>query len=837
MIFNGTELCDNCFSTMTSGRCESCGFSLENYSPDPTVLAVGAVLQNRYRIGGIIGKGGFGVTYLALDTKLERRIAVKEYFPYGFALRGTGTGSVMTTGDAQVFKKGADKFYDEARLIAKFNSTGNIVNVYDVFYENDTVYYVMEYLRGQTIKSYTEKGGRLTPGQAVYIAGEIADALGIAHEMNVLHRDITPDNIMLCPDNKVKLIDFGAARQVVSEGSQSLSVILTQGFAPLEQYQKKGKQGPWTDIYSLGASLYYGMTGEIIDDPMSRFENDTAFQSNPCAITGELWEIIKKAVAIKTSDRYQNAAELRNALGAISIRPEKIDIPKSEIKIKAAQGAVSRTGVASEKPAPQPEPMTAMPVSIGSDMRTQPVGQSEQMRTMPVNNSSQMRTMPVNYSSQMRTMPVNDSSQMRTMAVNDNSQMRTMAVNDEQIAFNAANEKTKKKWLIGIIAGAAALVLIVGVIIGVAVGGGNDDDITLADETEAETTTVSVTEKETTTAETEETTTEETTTEETTTAKPKEQEPPPTTTAAKEPEPPETGWTNMTDSNLRITYSLPSGYAKESNSTDDWLTYQNNKASSTLSMEFITAVNFPICSYKDIPGSIDEILDIILPGKRSNAQGEYFDYNDGEGGRGAWMYVFQNEQQGTTFNCIYTFIDSKTKYGCYGFYAGYKDGDTETENIVLEFLDSIAIIGTPDGLIADSAEVYRGDLGINGYNVYADVGFFYSAPGYTLEGGDGEALWIKKSSSDFVEVYVTNQSMETYCDRTGFDKSKIQTVTYGGTTFDYIIEDSYYGNKWNFIFSVDVGDGRYLKIVVDTSDESLTWTVENNILPSIHIYE
>ncbi|MGN0675051.1 MAG: serine/threonine-protein kinase, partial [Oscillospiraceae bacterium] len=278
------KLCENCFSPMSSDCCESCGFSAEAYSPDPTVLAVGSVLQNRYKIGGIIGKGGFGVTYIAFDTKLERRIAVKEYFPYGLALRSTEDMSVMTTGDADVFKKGAEKFYDEARLIAKFNSSGNIVNVYDVFYENDTVYYAMEYLRGQTLKSYVESSGKLTPGQAVYIAGEIADALSIAHKMNVIHRDISPDNIMLCPDNKIKLIDFGAARQVVSESSQSLSVILTQGFAPLEQYQKKGKQGPWTDIYSLGASLYYGLTGVIIDDPMSRFEDDSVLESNPYSI-------------------------------------------------------------------------------------------------------------------------------------------------------------------------------------------------------------------------------------------------------------------------------------------------------------------------------------------------------------------------------------------------------------------------------------------------------------------------------------------------------------------------------------------------------------------------
>ena len=150
-------------------------------------------------------------------------------------MRSRDNKSVMTTGDAEIFRNGAEKFYDEARFIANISGSGNIVNVHDVFYENDTVYYVMEYLRGQTLKVYVESGNRLTCGQAVFIIGEIADALCAVHEMNVLHRDISPDNIMLCSDGKVKLIDFGAARQLLSESSQTLSVVLTQGFFISEQ--------------------------------------------------------------------------------------------------------------------------------------------------------------------------------------------------------------------------------------------------------------------------------------------------------------------------------------------------------------------------------------------------------------------------------------------------------------------------------------------------------------------------------------------------------------------------------------------------------------------------
>ncbi|MGN1136542.1 MAG: serine/threonine-protein kinase [Oscillospiraceae bacterium] len=524
IVYQGKNLCENCFSPTTSDRCESCGFSEKEYFPDPTILPVGTMLQNRYQIGGVIGKGGFGVTYIAFDTKLERRIAIKEYFPYGLALRTTESKTVMTSGDTDVFRKGAEKFYNEARFIAKFNSPVNIVNVYDVFYENETVYYLMEYLRGQTLKAYVESSGKLTSGQAVYIAKEVADALSIAHEMNVLHRDISPDNIMLCLDGKVKLIDFGAARQVVSESSQTLSVILTQGFAPFEQYQKKGKQGPWTDIYSLGASLYFGLTGEIPDDPMSRFDDDSAFQANSHSIDSELWDIIKKAVEVKASNRYQTAEELKTALSALSIRPENIVIPKSAVKIKTSvmrsYSSKEPSHQASEMTTPvsQPSPMQTMPVSetdsqmqtmpvneAASQMQTMPVNEAaSQMRTMPVSDAdSQMQTMPVSDSdSQMRTMPVSDAaSQMRTMPVNDSdSQMRTMPVNDaprNQTGLYESNDKPKKKNIIPVIAGAVSGLALLAIILVFALSGkGDDSDISTE---ESVTATVSVSETEETT--------------------------------------------------------------------------------------------------------------------------------------------------------------------------------------------------------------------------------------------------------------------------------------------------------------------------------------------------
>ncbi len=377
--------CICCFSKISSYPCHECGFNKEEYKPDPIVLPIGSTLQDRYVIGGVIGKGGFGITYLAYDKKLERKIAVKEYYPYGLALRTTADTSVFISGDDGVFHKGADKFYNEAKMIAKFNSNPNIVNIYDFFYENGTVYYVMEYLRGRTLRSYVENIGCLTPGQAVYIALRISDALTTAHNESILHRDISPDNIMLCSDGKVKLIDFGAARQVASESSQTLSVILTQGFAPPEQYQKKGKQGPWTDIYSLGASLYYGLTGCVLDDPMSRLEDDKEFEKNPFSVNEELWTVIRKAVMLKISDRQKSAAQFRDELEKLSIAPETVKISEAQIKDTLKKISRSIRGKA------QPGTLAAH----SSEMKTTPVKSPSQMQTIPVNSSSQMRTVPV----------------------------------------------------------------------------------------------------------------------------------------------------------------------------------------------------------------------------------------------------------------------------------------------------------------------------------------------------------------------------------------------------------------------------------------------------------
>lgn len=347
---SGRHICENCFEETECGPCAHCGYDPAESAKDPTLLAPGTVLLEKYIIGKVLGKGGFGVTYLTYDKAAENKVVVKEYFPYGIARRSADNTTVVSSSadNADIFEDGAEKFYNEAKFISKFNGHPNIVNIYEFFYENNTVYYSMEYLSGQTLKEYIRDHGTIRAPQALYIARRVADALEVAHSESVLHRDISPDNIVICNNGNVKLIDFGSARQVIDERSQSFSVIVKPGFAPLEQYQKKSNQGPWTDIFSLGTTLYFALTGDIPEDPISRFDEDDTFKSNLFDIDPELWDIISKAAKLKIEDRYASAAELNEALKRVSFKPQRLVAYPNGTASRKRENTYSKTDAGSK---------------------------------------------------------------------------------------------------------------------------------------------------------------------------------------------------------------------------------------------------------------------------------------------------------------------------------------------------------------------------------------------------------------------------------------------------------------------------------------------------------
>lgn len=357
---NGKQLCENCFEEISGDKCGSCGFVSSDSALDKSLLTAGSILSNRYVIGRVIGKGGFGTTYLAYDALVCRKIAIKEYFPYGIAQRTSENAdvSVLSEDNAQAFELGAEKFYNEAKLVSRFNGNPNIVGVYDCFYENNTVYMAMEYLSGRTLKEYIRENGVLSVAQALYVAKIVTGALVVAHSASILHRDISPENIIVCDDGKIKLIDFGAARQVVAEHSQNFSVILKPGFAPPEQYSKKGNQGAWTDVYSVGTTLYYMLTGDIPEDPSARFDHDDTFKENNFNVAPALWEVITKATKLKAEDRYRDAYELKRVLDLIPVAAEPLIVQdeaqeeNGELPSKAKESR-TQLSVSIKKPKPK----------------------------------------------------------------------------------------------------------------------------------------------------------------------------------------------------------------------------------------------------------------------------------------------------------------------------------------------------------------------------------------------------------------------------------------------------------------------------------------------------
>ena len=329
MQYKGVTLCDYCFEAIRPGKfCPKCGLSKERYHAEAGLLLPGTILLEKYIIGRLLGRGGFGATYLAYSKEMERVVAIKEYFPTTIACRGEGEKivSLVSNEKREIFEKGAKRFYEEAKTMARFNQNENVVSVYEFFYDNATVYYSMEYLEGIDLKGYIEqKGGRLSQGEVMTIWDGVCEALIAVHSTQTLHRDVSPDNIFICTNGNVKLIDFGAAKQVVGEqANQKYSVVVKQGFAPAEQYQTNGNQGVWTDIYAAGATMYYALTGEIPPDAINRLANPEIAFDPSLKIDTVLAEIINKCLELKIENRYQSALELMGALSEVDVAKEPI---------------------------------------------------------------------------------------------------------------------------------------------------------------------------------------------------------------------------------------------------------------------------------------------------------------------------------------------------------------------------------------------------------------------------------------------------------------------------------------------------------------------------------
>ena len=299
------------------GPCPHCGNDPLSYTALPHHLPPETVLQDRYVVGRALGEGGFGITYVGLDKVLGLKVAIKEYFPSSMAVRDASVSLVITGrygGSIEGFDQGMEHFLSEARVMARMDKQRAIVGVRDFFEANGTAYIVMEFVEGITLLNYAKSlGGRIEPDELFPMLEPLFKALGALHAEGLLHRDISPDNIML-ENGIARLIDFGCAREG-TDGSKTMTVILKYDYAPIEQYNQKG-QGPWTDVYALAATIYRCLCGQAPLRAVERLTGDSLIPPTAMgvALSPAQERGLLKALALRVSDRTKTMMEFHDDL-------------------------------------------------------------------------------------------------------------------------------------------------------------------------------------------------------------------------------------------------------------------------------------------------------------------------------------------------------------------------------------------------------------------------------------------------------------------------------------------------------------------------------------------
>jgi serine/threonine protein kinase len=341
--------------------CPRCGAPAQLSHTNTIQLAPRTILRQQYLIGRALGHGGFGITYLAWDIGLQARLAVKEYMPSGVAGRSTPSTLVHAFSERmqEEYEWGLERFLEEARVLKKFSNHPNIVSVDTIFKDNGTAYMVMEYLEGMTFEEFlARRGGKITFETGLRIMVPIMDALASLHAEGILHRDISPDNIHLAKTGKVKLMDFGAARNALSQKSRNLSVILKEGYAPEEQYRSSGIQGPWTDVYGTAATLYHAITGKIPPPSLDRAAEDRMETPSQLgvAISAAAETALVRALAVRASDRFQSMEDFKAALTG--------DAPAKPVPVVAQMAPVPPTPPVQASQIPPTVPVSQIPPTV-----------------------------------------------------------------------------------------------------------------------------------------------------------------------------------------------------------------------------------------------------------------------------------------------------------------------------------------------------------------------------------------------------------------------------------------------------------------------------------------
>lgn len=353
------NLCMGCMEEKgAAGVCENCGWEEGTGASSHMHLPPGTILNRKYLIGRALGQGGFGITYLAHDMYLDRKLAIKEFFPRDLVRRDHETHSVVVHDNEmqEQYDYGMEKFLDEGRTLAKFEEHPNIVSVQDFFKDHETAYLVMNYIQGIALNDYLkEKGQPLPFNEAQQIMMPVLDALNAVHEAGLLHRDISPDNIFISVGARVMILDFGAARHAMTQQKRNYSIILKPGYAPPEQYRQSGNQGAWTDIYAAAATFYQAITGQMLPDALDRLD----YEQVPWPdwiyshTTPQQRQALETALAVQVEQRYQSIIDFQNALLS--------DAPRA--------GQQAPAQAASPPPPPPPPPQFEQQTTVADQSR------------------------------------------------------------------------------------------------------------------------------------------------------------------------------------------------------------------------------------------------------------------------------------------------------------------------------------------------------------------------------------------------------------------------------------------------------------------------------------
>ena len=320
--------CYNCMEPLDeNGVCQHCHTTVQ----DNIVyrLKPGTILNNKFLVGRCLGEGGFGITYIGRDLTLDIKVAIKEYYPNGYVNRNNTveqTVAATTENQKHIFNKGKERFLEEARKVAKFLGEPGVVGVREYFEANGTAYIIMEFLEGENLAAYIKKHGTFDANTIFRLMLPITSSLKRVHDAGLIHRDISPDNIMYMSNGRLKLMDFGSARYYTNE-QKEMSVLLKQGYAPEEQYRKNGKQGPWTDVYGLSATIYRCITGSIPEDALDRLRHDDLVPPSQMGVNipPALENILLYGLAVFRENRCQNMEEFSSLIELALYNPQEAE--------------------------------------------------------------------------------------------------------------------------------------------------------------------------------------------------------------------------------------------------------------------------------------------------------------------------------------------------------------------------------------------------------------------------------------------------------------------------------------------------------------------------------